>query len=232
MNLSVIKKGMLMRPISRASQFVHSQSKALAAVAGGLPLSFGVIGQAMAQTATSPAGSIGAQLNSRSSEAINSGSTAFGMGCYLAAAICFGFGVWSLWQSRHPQNRESGHVAKGLAGLVASADAPPLCRVRPDQDAIAATHVFGARFDPLDDAGFLSTTELARGQTLRFLRTGFGTLAGTVSFGWRSHEQCAGQCGCRLPALSLGATSRTAAHPRRSRGSCMSPTRQPCRPGK
>ena len=40
MNLSVIKKGMLMRPISRASQFVHSQSKALAAVAGGLPLTF------------------------------------------------------------------------------------------------------------------------------------------------------------------------------------------------
>ena len=118
MNLSVINERTPMRAMSRASRFVCSQSKSLAAVAGGLPLSFGVIGHAVAQTATSPAGSIGAQLNSMSSEAINSGSTAFGMACYLAAAICFGFGVWSLWQSRHPQNRESGHVAKGLAGLV------------------------------------------------------------------------------------------------------------------
>jgi len=51
-------------------------------------------------------------------EAINSGGTAFGMACYLAAAACFGLGVWALWQSRQPQNRETGYVGRGLAGLV------------------------------------------------------------------------------------------------------------------
>ena len=75
-------------------------------------------GHALAQTATSPAGGIGAQMNLMSSEAINSGGTAFGMGCYLAAAACFGFGSWALWQSRQPQNREAGHVSRGVVGLV------------------------------------------------------------------------------------------------------------------
>jgi hypothetical protein len=74
-------------------------------------------GHAMAQ-ATSPTGGLGAQLNTMSSEATNSGSEAFGMACYLAAAVCFGFGVWALWQSRQPQNRESGHIGRGIAGLV------------------------------------------------------------------------------------------------------------------
>ena len=40
------------------------------------------------------------------------------MACYLAAAVCFGLGVWALWQSRQPQNRESGNIGKGIAGLV------------------------------------------------------------------------------------------------------------------
>lgn len=74
-------------------------------------------GHAMAQ-ATSPTGGLGAQVNSMSSEGLNAGSEMFGVGCYLAAALCFGFGVWALWQSRQPQNRESGHVMRGVAGLV------------------------------------------------------------------------------------------------------------------
>jgi hypothetical protein len=74
-------------------------------------------GNAMAQ-ATSPAGGLGAQMNTMSSEATNAGSLAFGAGCYLAAALCFGFGVWALWQSRQPQNRETGYVGRGIAGLV------------------------------------------------------------------------------------------------------------------
>jgi len=74
-------------------------------------------GHALAQ-ATSPTGGLGAQINTMSSEAMNSGGTAFGMACYLAAALCFGFGTWALWQSRQPQNREAGHVGRGLAGLV------------------------------------------------------------------------------------------------------------------
>ncbi len=82
-----------------------------------LSVGFAFAGHAFAQ-ATSPTGGLGAQINTMSSEAINSGGEFFGMGCYLAAAICFSLGVWALWQSRQPQNRESGHVGRGLAGLV------------------------------------------------------------------------------------------------------------------
>lgn len=93
------------------------RGRGLAIVPLGLAMTGVFVGHAMAQ-ATSPSGSIGAQLNTMSSEALNSGSTAFGMACYLAAAVCFIFGVWALWQSRQPQNRESGHVGRGIAGLV------------------------------------------------------------------------------------------------------------------
>ena len=68
--------------------------------------------------ATSTAGSLGAQMNTMSSEAIDSGGTALGMVCYIAAMLCFVGGAWALWQSRQPQNRESGYVSKGAAGLV------------------------------------------------------------------------------------------------------------------
>jgi hypothetical protein len=94
------------------------RGRVLAAVATGPGLGFAWVGHALAQTATSPAGGIGAQLNTMSGEAINSGSTAFGMGCYLAAAVCFIAGSWALWQSRQPQHREAGYVARGMAGLV------------------------------------------------------------------------------------------------------------------
>jgi hypothetical protein len=75
------------------------------------------VGPAFAQAA-STAGSLGAQLNSMSSEAIDSGGTALGMVCYVLAMFCFVGGAWALWQSRQPQHRESGYVAKGAAGLV------------------------------------------------------------------------------------------------------------------
>jgi len=98
-------------------RFAPLRGKVLAAIAGGGDLGFVYAGHALAQ-ASSPSGGIGAQLNTISGEAINSGGTAFGMSCYLAAAVCFGLGVWALWQSRQPQNRETGHVGRGLAGLV------------------------------------------------------------------------------------------------------------------
>jgi len=92
-----------------------SLSTTLAAIAFGVAFA----GQALAQTgASSPTGGLGAQLNTISGEAINAGGTAFGMGCYLAAASCFGLGVWSLWQSRQPQHREAGHIGRGITGLV------------------------------------------------------------------------------------------------------------------
>jgi hypothetical protein len=57
-------------------------------------------------------------MNTMSSEAIDSGGTMLGMVCYVLAMLCFVGGAWALWQSRQPQNRESGYVAKGAAGLV------------------------------------------------------------------------------------------------------------------
>ena len=113
MKLSTVKRG---SPRTSA-RFAPLRGKVLAAFASGGALGFAFAGHALAQ-ASSPTGGIGAQINTMSSEAINSGGTAFGMGCYLAAAVCFGLGVWALWQSRQPQNRETGHVGRGLAGLV------------------------------------------------------------------------------------------------------------------
>ncbi len=116
MNLTIINKQVPARATPRALRFLRNRGKSVAGVAGSLALGFGYIGQALAQ-ASSPAGGLGAQLNTMSSEAINSGSTAFGMGCYLAATVCFFFGVWAAWQSRQPQNRETGYVGRAIAGL-------------------------------------------------------------------------------------------------------------------
>ena len=112
MSLSISKR----RGVSYWRHLAITRGKALATLAGGLALGFGYAGHAFAQAA-SPAGSLGAQVNTMSSEAINSGSTAFGMACYLAAACCFFFGVWAAWQSRQPQNRETGYVGRAVAGL-------------------------------------------------------------------------------------------------------------------
>jgi hypothetical protein len=61
---------------------------------------------------------IGAQLGTMAQEASTAGGTLASTAMYVAALVCFIGGVWSLWQSRQPQNRESGRVAMGLAGLV------------------------------------------------------------------------------------------------------------------
>jgi hypothetical protein len=100
-----------------AARSARPRVRVIAAVAAGLGFGLACAGEALAQ-ATSPAGGIGAQLNTISSEAINAGGTGFGMACYLAAAVCFIAGAWALWQSRQPQNRETGYVGRGLAGLV------------------------------------------------------------------------------------------------------------------
>ncbi len=90
--------------------------RAALAVPFGLTALLGLAGHAMAQ-ATSPTGGLGAQINTMSSEGLNAGSELFGVGCYLAAALCFGFGVWALWQSRQPQNRETGYVGRGSGAV-------------------------------------------------------------------------------------------------------------------
>jgi hypothetical protein len=93
------------------------RSRVLAISAAGVSGVLVFAGQALAQ-ASSPAGGIGAQMNLMSGEAVNAGGTAFSMGCYIAATVCFFFGVWAAWQSRQPQNRETGYVGRALAGLV------------------------------------------------------------------------------------------------------------------
>ena len=57
---------------------------------------------------------VGLDLSEFSTAGGFAGSTAM----YVAALVCFIGGVWYLWQSRQPENRESGKVAAGLAGLV------------------------------------------------------------------------------------------------------------------
>ncbi len=75
-------------------------------------------GNSAAVGTTSPSGGLGSQLNAMSGEVLNSGSNAFGVGCYVAATICFFWGAWALWQSRQPQNRETGYIGRGIAGMV------------------------------------------------------------------------------------------------------------------
>jgi len=105
-------------PLLRAVRRALKRGNAAVAVSGGLAASsLLTAGQALAQ-ATSPAGGIGAQLNTISAEAINSGGTAGGMAMYILAIVCFIAGVWAIWQSRQPQNRESGRLAMGVAGIV------------------------------------------------------------------------------------------------------------------
>jgi hypothetical protein len=104
--------------LRRLHNLTARRGGALAVSAVGLSVVFGFAGQALAQAAASPAGGIGAQMNLMSGEAVNAGGTAFSMGCYIAAAVCFFFGVWAAWQSRQPQNRETGYVGRAFAGLV------------------------------------------------------------------------------------------------------------------
>ena len=116
MNLSLHNKH-APAALARMYSLTVRRGRTLAASAVGLSGVLGFAGQALAQ-ATAPAGGIGAQMNLMSGEAVNAGGTAFSMGCYIAAAVCFFFGVWAAWQSRQPQNRETGYVGRALAGLV------------------------------------------------------------------------------------------------------------------
>ena len=116
MNLSLHNKH-VPAALARMHSLTVRRGRTLAASAVGLSGVLGFAGHALAQ-ATAPAGGIGAQMNLMSGEAVNAGGTAFSMGCYIAAAVCFFFGVWAAWQSRQPQNRETGYVGRAMAGLV------------------------------------------------------------------------------------------------------------------
>jgi CHASE2 domain-containing sensor protein len=116
-NLSFHNKHVPARLVGHMRLLAAQRGRSLALAAIGLTGIFSYAGRALAQAA-SPTGGIGAQMNLMSSEAVNARSTAVAMGCYLAAALCFFFGVWAAWQSRQPQNRETGYVGRAMAGLV------------------------------------------------------------------------------------------------------------------
>lgn len=101
---------------AKAGRLAHRTRFLLRSTGFGLAGSVLAISGAFAQAASNT-GTLGAQLNTMSSEVIDSGGTAMGMVCYIAAMLCFVGAVWSLWQSRQPQNRESGRVSMGFAGL-------------------------------------------------------------------------------------------------------------------
>jgi hypothetical protein len=77
-----------------------------------------IAGHAFAQTATASTAGIGAQVQNMAQEGSTTGGFVGSMAMYGAALICMLGGAWALWQSRQPQNRESGRVAMGCAGLV------------------------------------------------------------------------------------------------------------------
>jgi hypothetical protein len=82
---------------------------------------FALAGHALAQgagTGTASTAGIGAQVANMAQEGSNMAGNTGSMAMYAAALICLLGGAWALWQSRQPQNRESGRVAMGLTGLV------------------------------------------------------------------------------------------------------------------
>jgi len=81
----------------------------------GLVGSLILSGTALAQAG---GGTIGAQLGTMAQEGSTAAGTLSSTAMYGAALICFVGGVWALWQSRQPQNREGGRVAMGVAGLL------------------------------------------------------------------------------------------------------------------
>jgi len=97
------------------SRQLPRRGRTLLAGAAGLVGSVVLSGGAYAQSGQS---TIGAQLGTMAQEASTAGGTLASTAMYVAALICFVGGVWSLWQSRQPQNREGGKVAMGMAGLV------------------------------------------------------------------------------------------------------------------
>lgn len=98
---------------------VLSRRMRLAATAGLSTLApLALSASASAQDSGVQSGGIGEQVNKITAEGMNAGGTLAGGAMYLLALIVFVAGVWALWKSRQPQNRESGYVGMGLAGLL------------------------------------------------------------------------------------------------------------------
>jgi hypothetical protein len=87
------------------------------ALLGALALG-GVLMASASAFAQAAGGTIGAQVDTMAQEFSTAGGTAASTAMYVGALITFVFGAWYLWQSRQPENRETGKVAAGFAGLV------------------------------------------------------------------------------------------------------------------
>ncbi|MCW2318909.1 hypothetical protein M2322_004478 [Rhodoblastus acidophilus] len=84
----------------------------VAAVGAALALSaHGALAQQAGNT-------IGGQVQTMAQEFSTTGGFVGSTAMYIASLICFVFGAWAFWQSRQAENRDSGMIAKGLAGLV------------------------------------------------------------------------------------------------------------------
>jgi len=70
---------------------------------------------ALAQQASN---TIGGQVQTMAQEFSTTGGFVGSTAMYVASLICFVFGAWAFWQSRQAENRDSGMIAKGVAGLV------------------------------------------------------------------------------------------------------------------
>jgi len=89
------------------------RSSALVAAGSILGL-FAATGGAFAQAG----GTIGAQLTAMSTEFATAGGNVAQMALYISALVVFITGVWWIYQSRMPENRESGKLGAGVAALV------------------------------------------------------------------------------------------------------------------
>jgi drug/metabolite transporter (DMT)-like permease len=94
-----------------------SKKKTIAASLAAVTLAMLTVSHAFAQVAPSQNG-IGAQIQSMAQEGSTTSGYVGSFAMYAGALVCFLGGVWALWQSRQPQNRENGRLAMGLAGLV------------------------------------------------------------------------------------------------------------------
>ena len=91
---------------------------ALGAAAASLALAGHALAQAAGGAGTASTAGIGAQVANMAQEGSDMAGNTGSMAMYAAAIVCLLGGAWALWQSRQPQNRESGRVAMGLTGLV------------------------------------------------------------------------------------------------------------------
>ena len=91
---------------------------ALGTAAASLALAGHALAQAAGGAGTASTAGIGAQVANMAQEGSNMAGNTGSMAMYACALICLLGGAWALWQSRQPQNRETGRVAMGFTGLV------------------------------------------------------------------------------------------------------------------